>query len=61
MTQPAEQNSETVTAGALKIANFTRKHLCWSLFFTKLQAFKPATSLKRDPYTGVFLLNSRNS
>ena len=35
-------------------SNFTGKHLCWSLFFTKLQTFRPATSLKRDSYTGVF-------
>ena len=27
---------------------FTGKQLCWSLFKTKLQAFKPATLLKRD-------------
>ena len=26
----------------------------------KLQSFRPATSLKRDPNTGVFLWNSRN-
>ena len=42
-------------------ANFTGKHLCWSLFFKKLQAFRPATLLKRDSYTGVFLWNLRNS
>ena len=24
-------------------ANFTEKHLCWSLFLTKLQVFRPAT------------------
>ena len=32
-------------------ANFTGKHLCWSLF-PKLQAFSPATPLKTDSYTG---------
>ena len=32
--------------------NVTEKHLCWSLFFAKLQAFRPATLLKRDSYTG---------
>ena len=42
-------------------ANFTGKHLCWSLFFTKLQAFRPATLLKIDSYTSVFLWNLRNS
>ena len=33
----------------------TGKHLCWSLFLIKLQACKPATLLKRDSSTGVFL------
>ena len=36
-------------------ANFTAKHLCRSLFFTKLQAFRPAALLNKDSYTGVFL------
>ena len=50
------------TGGVLKIfANFTGKHLCWSLFFTKLQAFRPATLLKIDSYTSAFLWNLRNS
>ena len=49
-------NSDTAAGGAFKnFANFTGKHLCWSLFFTKLQVFRPATLLKRDSYTGVFL------
>ena len=62
LTQLLEQNSEAATGGVLKnFANFTGKHLCWSLFFTKLQAFRPATLLKRDSYTGVFLWNLRNS
>ena len=30
-------------------ANFTGKHLCWSLFIIELQAFWPATLLNRDP------------
>ena len=34
-------------------AIFTRKHLCWGLFLIKLQAFRPATFLKRDSNTGV--------
>ena len=56
MTQLPEQNSEVLAGGVFKIfANFTGKHLCWSLFFTTLQAARPATLLKRDPYTGVFL------
>ena len=33
--------------GALKnFANFTGKHLCWSLFLIKLQAFRLRTSIK---------------
>ena len=39
---------------ALKIfAIFTRKHLCWSLFLIKLQAFRTGTLLKRDSNKGV--------
>ena len=45
----AEHNSEEAAGDVLK------KHLCWSFFFIKLQAFRPATLLKRDPYTDVFL------
>ena len=36
-------------------ANFTGKHLCWSLFSKKWQDFWLATLLKRDSNTGVFL------
>ena len=38
-------------------ANFTWKHLCWSLFLIKLQVWKPATLLKRDSNTAIFLWN----
>ena len=31
------------------------KHLCWSLFLKNLQTFRPATLLKRDLNTGIFL------
>ena len=42
--------------GVLKnLTIFTGKHLCWSLFFIKLQALRPATLLKGDPNTVVFL------
>ena len=42
-------------------ANFTGKHLCWSLFLINLQAWSPATLLKRDSSTNViFLLNLQN-
>ena len=44
--------------GVLKnFSNFIGKHQCWSIFLTKLQAWRPATLLKRDPNTGVFLWN----
>ena len=61
LTQPPEQNSEAAAGDVLKnFANFTRKHLYLSLFFTKLQAVGPATLLKIDSYTGSFLWNLRN-
>ena len=42
--------------GALKtFAIFTAKHLCWSLFLMKLQAWRAATLSKRDSNTSVFL------
>ena len=41
-------------------AIFTGKHLCWSLFLRKLQVLKPASLLKRDSNTGVFLWILRN-
>ena len=39
---------------------FTGKHLCWALFFIKLQAWRIATLLKRDSSTGVFQYILRN-
>ena len=60
MTLPLEQNSEAATGDVLKnLSNFTGKRLCWSLIFTMLQAFGPATLLK-DSCIGVFLWNLRN-
>ena len=45
----------SVKKGALKnFANFTGKPLCWTLFSITLQAWGPATFLKRDSNTGVF-------
>ena len=42
--------------GVLKnVAIFTAKHMCWSLFLMKLQAWRAATSSKRDSNTSVFL------
>ena len=56
MIQLPKQNLEVAARGVLKnIANFMGKHLCWSLFFGTLQAFRPATLLKRNSYTGAFL------
>ena len=41
--------------GVLKdFANFKGKHLCWSLFLIKLQAFRPATLLKEDSNIEIF-------
>ena len=55
-------SKEAATIGVLlkkgvfkDLVNFTGKHLCWSLFLIKLQAWTPATLLKRDSNTGVFL------
>ena len=40
----------------LKISQCLQKNICVrDSFFTKMQAFKLATLLKRDSYTGVFL------
>ena len=45
----------SVKKGVLKIfAIFTGKHLCWSLFFIMMHAFRLATFLQRDFSTGVF-------
>ena len=48
----------------INLAIFTEKHLCWSLFLIKSQAFRPATLLKRDS-TQVFSCeyseNSKNT
>ena len=42
--------------GVLKdFANFAQKHLCWSLFLIKLHASRPASLLKGDSNTIVFL------
>ena len=39
----------------LKFRNIQKKHLCLSLFFKKLQVWRPATLLKKDPNTVVLL------
>ena len=41
-------------------AVFTGKHLCSSLFLMKMQAWRPAMSLKWDTNTCVFLWKLRN-
>ena len=41
-------------------ASLTGKHLCWSLILIKLQALRPATLLKTDSNTSVFLWNWRS-
>ena len=40
-----------------KTANFTGKHLCWSLFSTKCESWGPVTLLKRDYKVGASLCN----
>ena len=51
----------SVKKGVLKnFANFKGKHLCWSLFLIKLQAWRLPTLLQRSFSTDVFLLNLRN-
>ena len=37
------------------LRKFAGKHLCWSLFLIKLQAFTSATLLKSNSNTDVFL------
>ena len=37
-------------------AKFTGKHLCQSLFINKVVGLRPATLIKKDSGTGVFLL-----
>ena len=42
--------------GVLKsFAIFTEKHLCWSPFSIKLQAFMPVTFFKKNSDTGFFV------
>ena len=41
-------------------AILTGKHLCWSLFLIKLQAFRSATLLNRDSSIGIILGILRN-
>ena len=46
----------------LKILQMSQEYTCVGVsFFAKMKAFRPATLLKRDSYTGVFLWNLRNS
>ena len=50
----------SVKKGVLeKFTNFTGKHLCWSHFLIKLQAYSPAL-LKTDSNTGASLWNLQN-
>ena len=39
---------------------FTEKHLSWSLFLIKMQAFRPSTLLNRDCNAGIFLIILKN-
>ena len=46
-------NSEVFCKKAL-LKNFSRKHLCWILFLTKMKAYRPANLLKRHYKADVF-------
>ena len=39
----------------LKVSQYSQENKCVSLFLIKLQVFSPASLLKRDSNTGVFL------
>ena len=47
-------NSEVFCKKAL-LKNFSRKHLCWIFFLTKMKAYRPANLLKRHYKADVFL------
>ena len=55
------RKAETATGGVLQIgvlksfAKLTGKHLCQGLFFNQVAGFRPATLLKTDFGTDVFL------
>ena len=52
---------DVLQSGVLKnFAIFTEKHLRWSPFLAKLEAFRPVILLKRDSSIGVFLYMLRN-
>ena len=50
----------TIKKDVKNFASFTGKHLCWSLFLTKLLVSRPTTLLKRDSNTGAFLQKFRH-
>ena len=41
-----------------KIVTFTRRHLCWNLFFNEVEAFRPATLLKKRLLHRFFPVNT---
>ena len=51
----SHQKCSTKKAALKNFAVVKGKHLCWSLFLIKLQAFRPVILLKRDFNTSVFL------
>ena len=47
-----DKNKKQSSTGILSkdiLKKFTGKHLCWSLFFIKLQFWRPATFLRKTP------------
>ena len=51
----AEAVVRRFSSSVLKNFPITGKHLCWSLFLKNLHVLKPASLLKGDFKTGVFL------
>ena len=39
----------------LRNSKYSQENTCWSLFLIKLRALRPATLLKRESSTGIFL------
>ena len=58
LTVAKEATTRSVLKKKVLVKSFTQfagKRLCWSLLLIKLEAFRPATLVKRDCKTGVFL------
>ena len=57
MTENITFKQKETTGGVFKrLAYFTGKHMCWSLFLINCQGFSRATLLRRDSKTGASLV-----